>query len=241
MSPRWIAPIVTWLASDRVGRTSPGACSRRRVECSSVAEGWHRGPARRAGRRPHAHGAGRRRPPGQGPPERRHGRRRRQQLRQETTMPINPDAVGTKSEPVETSWTSKDCPALRRRRGCRRRTSWRSPPRTPPACRSRCSRPWPSCSAWAARSVRQDRHLQPGDARARRAGHRAAPADPARGNGQHHERDHRHLRQGQGRGGRDRVEVGRRDDRRAAVHDAHRRRSSAARAAGAATVAPAAR
>ena len=24
-------------------------------------------------------------------------------------MPINPDAVGTESEPVETSWTSKDC------------------------------------------------------------------------------------------------------------------------------------
>ena len=23
-------------------------------------------------------------------------------------MPINPDAVGTESEPVETSWTSKD-------------------------------------------------------------------------------------------------------------------------------------
>ncbi len=24
-------------------------------------------------------------------------------------MPLNPDAVGSKSDPVEASWTSKDC------------------------------------------------------------------------------------------------------------------------------------
>jgi hypothetical protein len=53
-------------------------------------------------------------------------------------MPINPDAVGTESEPVETSWTSKDC--LLYAVGVVRRDELPSRPRTLPACRSRCSR-----------------------------------------------------------------------------------------------------
>ena len=52
MSPRWIAPIVTWLASaesaDVTGRVFD--VSGREL---AVAEGWHRGPTVEPDRRPH--------------------------------------------------------------------------------------------------------------------------------------------------------------------------------------------
>jgi len=43
MSPRWIAPLVTWLASDRSGAVN-GRVFDISGRAMSVAEGWHRGP-----------------------------------------------------------------------------------------------------------------------------------------------------------------------------------------------------
>ena len=51
LSPRWIAPIVTWLASpESTGVT--GRVFEASGRALAVAEGWHRGPDRRPGRRP---------------------------------------------------------------------------------------------------------------------------------------------------------------------------------------------
>ncbi len=69
--------------------------------------------------------------------------------------------------------------------------------------------------------VRDHRHVQPGDARPRRAGHHAAPGDPRRGRARGRRRDHRHLRQGQGRRRRHRDHGHAGEHRRAAVLDPH--------------------
>ena len=43
MSPRWIAPLVTWLASEAGGSVN-GRVFDISGRAMSVAEGWHRGP-----------------------------------------------------------------------------------------------------------------------------------------------------------------------------------------------------
>ena len=153
-------------------------------------------------------------------------------------MPLNPAAVGTTSEPAEFSWTSKDAllyavsiGAGERRAGVHDREHRR---RRPVRCSRRSRSSW--ATAPAARRDGEHRVVQPGDARPRPAGRHAAPADPAvEGTATRDVEADRHVRQGQGR--RRRHDERRRDGRRAALQHAHRRRSSAARAAGAATVA----
>ena len=124
MSPRWIAPIVTWLAStESAGRHRAGLRGVGRV--LAVAEGWHRGPRVEPVDDPTQHGAGRRRArsPKPGPNADMDGERRPQLTTGDEPMPINPDAVGTRVEPVETLVDARRTPALRPRRGCRRATS----------------------------------------------------------------------------------------------------------------------
>ena len=107
------------------------------------------------------------------------------------------------------SWTSKDCPASTRSAWApappTRWPSWSSRPRTPrrrPAGaphhrrRARPARRW----------LGEHRLVQPRHAGARRAGDHPAPRDPRRGRARGRRRDHRHLRQGQGRGDRDGVD-----------------------------------
>ena len=100
-------------------------------------------------------------------------------------MPINPDAVGTKSEPAAARGTRKDAPDLRPRRGRRRRRPARrarsSPPRTPPASTQRVLPTMAVVLGAAGRRHRRHRHVQPGHARPRRAGHHPPPGDPGRG------------------------------------------------------------
>ena len=43
MSPRWIAPIVTWLASDQSAGVT-GRVFEASGRVLAIAEGWHRGP-----------------------------------------------------------------------------------------------------------------------------------------------------------------------------------------------------
>ena len=245
-APHWIAPIVTWLASEESAGVT-GRVFEASGQMLAVAEGWRARPVDRprSTTRPQLgpivadllakargelrHG----RPhrllapdhPDARPPRTRellaypraqevheNGSRRtdRRQITRRNPMPLNPDAVGSKSEPVETSWTSKDAPALRRRHRCRRATSWRSPPRTPNGVDQLVFPTFPVVIGWGRRlGDGQDRHVQPGAARARPAGGHAAPADPRRRHGHDHERDHRHVRQGQG-GGRGRPSRGRR-------------------------------
>ena len=208
----------------------------------SVAEGWHRGPTRRARRRSRGRsGPVVRELVAEARPNADMDGELRPQTRQPktgATMPINPDAVGTKGEPVETSWTSKD--ALLYAVGVGRRAldelefttentdgvAQQVLPTMAVVLGPAAAAPCGTIGTFnPAMLVHGEQAID------------AAPADPRRGHGPHRRRDHRHLRQGQGRGRRHRVDVDRRDDRRAAVHDHACRRSSAARAAGAATAA----
>ena len=203
---------------------SPAGSSRSSGRVLRIAEGWHRGPRSRpiddpdalgpvvadllprpaptptctATTRPDLSGAHRTRPD--------HRRR---------TMPINPDAVGTKSEPSRDVWTVEGLPCSTRSASApappTRSTSCSSPPRTPAACRSGCCRPSPWCSAPAGR--RRSSKIgtfNPAMLVHGEQAHHAAPGDPGRGRRSSAvERDHRHLRQGQGRRGRHRVGVDR--------------------------------
>ena len=184
MSPRWIAPIVTWLAAISPP-ASPGGCSKRRVESLAIAEGWHRGPRVEPVDDPVQHGTRRGTICSPRPGPTRHVRRRRQ--------------TAENAKPRQERVRDADQPRRRRNRvRAARDVSGRR--------RTRCSTPW----AWARASTscafttenttgvpqqvlptlavivrdgrwrgRKHRHVQPGDARARRAGDRAAPADPA--------------------------------------------------------------
>ena len=75
MSPRWIAPIVTWLASEESSNVT-GRVFEASGGVLAVAEGWHRGPSGRTGRRPGRDRSDRRGPAGPGAPAGRHERRR---------------------------------------------------------------------------------------------------------------------------------------------------------------------
>jgi hypothetical protein len=46
MSPRWVAPVVTWLASEH-SRAVTGRVIEASGNVLAIAEGWHRGPAAR--------------------------------------------------------------------------------------------------------------------------------------------------------------------------------------------------
>ena len=128
---------------------------------------------------------------------------------EDATMPINPDAVGSKSEPVEHTLGLEGRAALRPRRRLPARSirspSSSSPPRTPPDIDQKVL---PTMAVvlgvGGGAALGSHRLVQPGHARARRAGDRAARPDPGRGHGQHRRRGRRRLRQGQGRGGRHR-------------------------------------
>ena len=83
---------------------------------------------------------------GRGPAQRQHVRQRQDRTRRKglrTPCPSTRMPSAPRASPVEHSWTSKDCAALRRRRRCgasTRSTSCSSPPRTRRTCRSRCCR-----------------------------------------------------------------------------------------------------
>ena len=115
-------------------------------------------------------------------------------------MPINPDAVGTTSEPFATSWTSKD--ALLYAVGIGAGGDELAFTTENTADVDQQVFPTFAVVIPAGGGVHaRHRHLQPGDARPRRAAGDAAQADPARRLGHRDEPDRRHLRQGQGGGG----------------------------------------
>ena len=130
MSPRWIAPIVTWLASPD-SRGVSGRVFDVSGQALSVSEGWHRGPTAEpvddpalvgeivqqlvADARPNANMMRLRRELRSRPaapdlaivrPDPRPFSSDRPTP--ETSMPIDPNAVGATSPPVRRSWTSKD-------------------------------------------------------------------------------------------------------------------------------------
>ena len=76
-SPRWIAPIVTWLASPE-SKGVTGRVFEASGQGLAIAEGWHRGPEHAPVEDPTTLGSDRGRPAGQGPYQRRHGRQGRQ-------------------------------------------------------------------------------------------------------------------------------------------------------------------
>ena len=179
-------------------RASPAGCSRRRATVLAIAEGWHRGPAHRAGRRPDQARPDRRRPAGQGPratpawtarraPGRRSSTdavaRRYRRPEREPPCPSTLMPSAHESEPVATSLDLEGRPALRRRHRCRHRRAGlhdREHRRRRPAGVPHVRR---GARLGGGGAMRRHRHLQPGDARARRAAGDAAQADPARGLG----------------------------------------------------------
>ena len=238
MSPRWIAPIVTWLASDRVRR-----CHRPRLrrpgDALAVAEGWHRGPAE------HPH---------RGPCR---DRRVVERLLAEpaptptcsastapdggTTLAHQPRRRRRHGEPVELSWTSEDVLlyALGVGAGLDELAFTTENNRLPPA---RAPHPWRWSSPWVARAFSAIGPFNPamlvhGEQGIALHRHDPRPEAPSRSAST----DHRDLRQGQGRGGRSWRRPAPTTPRRAAVHHVVDGCSSAARAASAATVARPAR
>ena len=95
-------------------------------------------------------------------------------------MPINPDAVGQESEPVTTSWTSKD--ALLYAVGIGAGTDELA--FTTENTTGVDQQVFPTFAGGdrlgAGQRDARHRHVQPGHARARRAAGHAAQADPAR-------------------------------------------------------------
>ena len=182
LSPAHIAPIVCWLASPE-SKDVTGRVFDVTGQALSVSEGWHRGPTEENPTDdPTKLGDVVKRLVERGPAQRQHVRLRREA--RGPAMPINPDAVGAKGDPVEHSWTSKDALLYAvgvgagavdplRRAGLHHREHQRRPAAgaADDGRRARLRR---------CRRRRQDRLVQPGDARPRRAGHRAALAHPRR-------------------------------------------------------------
>ena len=75
-SPRWIAPIVTWLASAE-SKDVTGRVFEVSGNVLAIAEGWVRGPRQAPVEDPAALGPGRARVAGEGSPQFGHGRRAR--------------------------------------------------------------------------------------------------------------------------------------------------------------------
>ena len=75
-SPRWIAPIVTWLASPE-SKGVTGRVFEASGQGLAVAEGWHRGPEHAPVEDPTELGPIVGRAAGRGPHQRRHGRQGR--------------------------------------------------------------------------------------------------------------------------------------------------------------------
>ena len=153
MSPRWIAPIVTWLASDRVGRSHGARSSRRRVESRDRRGLAPRSRVSSRSTTPRSIGAGRRRPACQSPPERRHGRRRRPQLRQETSDAHQPRRRRNRVRARRDLVDVEGLPALRPRRGAGVRRAGVHDREHLRRRRSRCSRPSPSIARHGRRSA----------------------------------------------------------------------------------------
>ena len=221
-------------------RTSPAGCSTSPARRCRSSEGWHRGPTAEPGRRPDQ---ARRRSStqlvGRGPAQRQHVRLRRE-LRTEpcpsTPMPSAPRATRSSTrgprrtallyavgvgagavDPLdELAFTTENTNGV--------------PQQVLPTMAV-------VLGVGGAGVIGNDRHVQPGDARPRRAGHRAAPADPGRG------RRSRRSARSPASATRARARSSRRRRCRPTARPAsrcspaRRRRSSAARAAGAATAA----
>ena len=155
-------------------------------------------------------------------------------------MPINPDAVGAKGEPVEHLVDVEGRPALRPRRRRRRATSWRSPPRTPPTSPQQVL-PTMAVVLGVGRRRRRAASIGTFNPAMLVHGEQAIDAAPARSRSRARSAPSSEITgiydKGKARGRRDRVDVDRR--RRPASRCSRRacRRSSAARAAGAATAA----
>ena len=99
-------------------------------------------------------------------------------------MPINPDAVGTKSEPARRKWNSKDALIYALGVGAGAADPLDELEFTTENTSGKDQRALPTMAVvlgTARRRLRLHRHLQPGDARARRAGHHPPPGDPRRG------------------------------------------------------------
>ena len=241
-APHWIAPIVTWLCSEEAAGVT-GRVFEASGQTLAVAEGWVRGPSTAplddptqlgpvvadllAKARPNSGMDG---SPGSLAPDHPHQMTPFSNLRTESSrehhtrhsphgghrMPLNPDAVGSKSEPSETSWNSKDALLYAVGIGAgadelafttenTKDVEQLVFPTFPVACSGAAAdRRW-------ARSARST-----GAARARSAVRHAASADPGVGDGDRDGRDHGDLRQGHG--SRRRQPGGRRDGRRAALH-----------------------
>ena len=116
-SPAWIAPIATWLASEESAAVT-GRVFEASGQFLAVAEGWVRGPSTEPVDDPTKLGPIVADLLAKAPPTRAStaipadGRNRRpdpDRRAKGPAMPLNPDAVGSKGEPVEVSWTSKDC------------------------------------------------------------------------------------------------------------------------------------
>ena len=209
MSPRWIAPIVTWLASARVARRHRAGVRRLRPRLGGrgLAPRARRSSTRSTTRRARAAGLGAR---GPGPPQRRHaGLRRADPTRRragDATDADQPRRRGHQGRARPTQLDQQGRAALRPGRGRRRADPLDELQFT---------------------TENTDGHPAAGAAhhgrRARRARRRCMGAigtfnpamlvhgeqaielhrrDPRRGRARDRRRDHRHLRQGQGRGRR---------------------------------------
>ena len=134
-------------------------------------------------------------------------------------MPLNPDAVGTESEPTTISWTSKDALLYAVSLGAAR-TSSPTRPRTRTASSSRCCRRYRSCSAVAAVRWRRSGSFNPALLVHGQQAVTLHKPLPVKGEATVVGQARRDVRQGQGRRRRHRGERDRRQRRPAAVHDA---------------------
>ena len=132
-------------------------------------------------------------------------------------MPLNHDLVGVESEPVERSWTSTDALLYAVGVGAGLDDPTAELAFTTENSEGVPQQVLPTFAVLLAQGAGpQARRLRPRDARARRAGVRAAPAAAAVGYGAGHLEGDRHLRQGLGRARGERVPRGGPGERRAA-------------------------
>ena len=131
-------------------------------------------------------------------------------------MPLNPDAVGSTSEPVEVSWTSKDALLYAVGIGAGHEELAFTTENTN-GVDQLVFPTFPVVIGWGRGSAMGNiGTFNPALLVHGQQAVTLASTDPGRGHGVDHERARRHVRQGQGGGGRHRVACG--DGRRAALH-----------------------